>query len=165
MKYVATVGDRQFTIEIKDDHHLEVDGEPFTADFQQLAKTTLYSLILDGLSYDINIDGNEELYHVMLKGHAYEVLVADERAQKMAGLKSGLGEPVGEVLIKAPMPGVVVGVPVEEGQAVDKNEVVVILESMKMQNEFKSPKKGVVSSVRVQPGDKVDQNAIMVTIS
>jgi biotin carboxyl carrier protein len=72
---------------------------------------------------------------------------------------------VGEVLIKAPMPGVIAHVFVEEGQAVTKGEVVVILESMKMQNEFKSPKDGTIKSVRIQAGDKIDQQAIMVTIS
>jgi biotin carboxyl carrier protein len=63
------------------------------------------------------------------------------------------------------MPGIIVSVQVAEGQAIAKGDIVVVLESMKMQNEFKSPKDGQVSSVRVGIGDKVDQNEIMITIS
>jgi biotin carboxyl carrier protein len=43
--------------------------------------------------------------------------------------------------------------------------VIVILESMKMQNEFKAPRAGQIHAVRVAVGDKVEQGAIMVTIS
>ncbi|NIT57085.1 MAG: hypothetical protein GWN00_12880 [Aliifodinibius sp.] len=111
------------------------------------------------------VDDNDELYQVMLKSTLYEVKVEDERTRRLAGLVGGSSPIVGEILIKAPMPGVIVSIPVQERQKVTKEDIVVVLESMKMQNEFKSPKDGIISSIRVAPGDKVDQHAIMVTIS
>jgi glutaconyl-CoA/methylmalonyl-CoA decarboxylase subunit gamma len=69
------------------------------------------------------------------------------------------------VVLKAPMPGVIVDVLVTAGQNVKRGEVVVVLESMKMQNEFKSPRDGKVHAIRVNKGDRVEQNAIMVTIT
>ncbi|MFQ5577411.1 MAG: DUF2118 domain-containing protein [Anaerolineae bacterium] len=165
MKYITTVGDQEFTITINNDTHIEIDGEQFTVNFHGLPGTPLFSLLINGQSYDVNIDEDDDLYHVMLKGIIYEVTVTDERTRRLAGLKGSFDTSVGEALIKAPMPGVVVSIPVTEGQQVAKGDIVAILESMKMQNEFKSPKEGVVSSVRVKPGDKIDQNAIMVTIS
>ncbi len=62
------------------------------------------------------------------------------------------------------MPGLVVAVPVEEGQAVKKGDVLVILESMKMQNELKSPRDGTVSRVRVEAGDNVEQKETLLSI-
>ena len=165
MKYIATIGEQEYTIIINEQNQIQINDEPLEVDFLGLPDTPLYSLILNGQSYDININENEDMYQVMLKGTIYDVRVEDERTRKLAGLKGGFGSPVGEVLIKAPMPGVVVGILVEEGQSITKGDVVVILESMKMQNEFKTPKDGVVSSIRTKIGDKVDQNAIMLTVS
>lgn len=165
MKYIATVDDHEFTIDVNDDGYVEIDGERYAINFQGLSSTSMYSLIIDGHSYDTDIEGDADLYHVMLKSNVYEVRVEDERTRRLTGVKGSLKEAVGEVLIKAPMPGVIVSILVSEGQTVAKNDVVIILESMKMQNEFKAPKDGVISSVRIKAGDKVDQNAIMLTIS
>lgn len=164
MKYITTVGNQEFTIDINDDGHILVDGKTFDVDFNGLPDTSLYSLIMDGLSYDIDIDRNEKLYHVVVKGIMYDVKVEDERTRRLAGLKGGLSETVGEIFIKAPMPGVIVSVPVEEGQPVSKGDVVIILESMKMQNEFKAPRDGKINHIRVKLEDKVDQNTIMLSI-
>ena len=165
MKYITTIGDQEFLIDINDEGHVEIDGERLEIDFQGIEATQLYSLIIDGESYEAAVDDRKELYHVMLKSTIYEVQVEDERTRRLAGIIGGPQMPVGELLIKAPMPGVVVTVPVTEGQQVTQNDIVVVLESMKMQNEFKTPREGVVSSIRVKPGDKVDQNEILVTIS
>ncbi len=165
MKYIATVGENEYAIDINDDEHVIINGDVFDINFNGLADTALYSLIMNGHSFDINIDEHNDLYQVMVKGILYDVKVEDERTRRLAGVKGALGEAVGEVLVKAPMPGVIVSVLVEEGQSVAKNDIVIILESMKMQNEFKSPKNGVVSSVRVQAGDKVDQNAVMLSVT
>ncbi len=165
MKYISTVGEQEFTIDINDDEHIVINGQEFKIDFQGLAGTPLYSLIMGCQSYDVNIDQGADIYHVSLKGTIYDVKVEDERTRRLAGLKGSIAADVGEILIKAPMPGIVIAAPVETGQPVAKGDIVAILESMKMQNEFKAPRNGVISSVRVQAGDKIDQNTIMVTIS
>ncbi len=165
MRYITTVNDQEFTIDINDDGHVQIDDELLEIDFQGIPGTSLYSLIINGQSYEVAVDDNDELYQVMLKSTLYEVKVEDERTRRLAGLVGGSSPIVGEILIKAPMPGVIVSIPVQERQKVTKEDIVVVLESMKMQNEFKSPKDGIISSIRVAPGDKVDQHAIMVTIS
>jgi biotin carboxyl carrier protein len=63
------------------------------------------------------------------------------------------------------MPGLVVSVPVTEGQAVNKGDILVILESMKMQNELKSLRAGTVTRVKTKGGDSVEQNQVLVTVS
>lgn len=164
MKYIANIDDQEFVIDINDAGHVSIDGEVADVDFGGLDGTQLYSLILNGYSYDVDVNEDNETYRVSIKGVVYEVQVQDERTRRLAGLR-GTANIAGEVPIKAPMPGVVVDVAVAEGQTVAKGDLVVILESMKMQNEFKAPKDGEVKQVRVAAGDKVDQNAVMVTIA
>lgn len=165
MRYVTTVDGTEYTIDINDDHHVTIDGKKYDIDFTSLSHTGLGSLIMDGQSFDVDIAESDDSYQVMLKGVLHQVKVEDERTRKLAGVKGSMSEAVGEVLIKAPMPGVIVDIPVNLGDAVEKGQVVAILESMKMQNEFKSPKDGEVKSVRVKAGEKVDQNAVMVSIA
>lgn len=165
MKYIATVGDEEFVIDVNREGEVTVNGTTCFVDMQGVGSASLYSLIVDNKSYDIFIDERDENFLVVMWGGLFEVVVQDERTRRLAGLRRGPVAPVGEVLVKAPMPGVVVEVPVHKGQPVETGDIVVVLESMKMQNEFKSPRAGVIHNVRVQVGDKVDQNQIMVTIS
>jgi biotin carboxyl carrier protein len=99
-----------------------------------------------------------------LRGTLYELQVEDERERRLrASMGAGPVE-YGEFHLRSPMPGLVVAIPVEEGQAVHKGDVLVILESMKMQNELKSPRDGKVSRVRIQPGDNVEQKETLLSV-
>ena len=164
MRYITTIGEKEYTIDINDNKTIVVDGEIFELDSQGLANTAMNSIILNGHSFDVDISEHDDLYQVMLKGLMYDVKVEDQRTRRLAGMKRSMTEAVGEVLIKAPMPGVIVELPVEVGQSVSKGDVVIILESMKMQNEFKSPKDGAIKSIRVKVGDKIDQNTVMLSV-
>ena len=70
----------------------------------------------------------------------------------------------GEFHLRSPMPGMVVSVPVKEGQQVEKGDVLVILESMKMQNELKAPRAGTVGRVRVKTGESVEQRQTLLSV-
>jgi len=165
MKYITTIGDEQFTIDIDHAGEVMVNGEVVNVDMLQMPDTTMYSTIINGESYDVRLNEGDEVYLVQISGEIIEVVVEDERTRRLAGLRSGPGDITGEAIIKAPMPGVVIEVLVSEGQTVEKGDIVLILESMKMQNEFKAPRSGQVSAVRVVVGDKLDQHAIMLTIA
>jgi biotin carboxyl carrier protein len=164
MKYIATIEDKEYVIEINRTGEVMVNGVPRVADMQSIGQSRLFSLLVDGRSYDVYIDEREERYLLVMQEGIFEVKVEDERTRRLAGLQRMPTAPAGEILIKAPMPGVVVDVPVVVGQEVAAGERVIVLESMKMQNEFKAPRDGVVRSVRVKVGDRVDQNQIMITI-
>ena len=165
MKYITTVDNEEFIVDINREGEVTINGIPRAVDIQSIGNASVYSLIVDGRSYDIFVEDRDEDFLVVMWGGLFEVKVQDERTRRLAGLRRGPVAPVGEVLIRAPMPGVVVDVPVSEGQPVQPSDIVVVLESMKMQNEFTPPRAGVVHHVRVRPGDRVDQNQIMVTIS
>ena len=164
MRYVTTIGEEQYAIDINQDNQITVNGETVEINFQQMLDTTMHSIIVDGESHDVRMDEGDGVYIVQLSGEIFEVMVEDERTRRLAGVKSSL-DVTGEAIIKAPMPGVVVEVLVTPGQAVEQGNILAILESMKMQNEFKAPRAGQVHAVRVKAGDKVDQGAIMVTIA
>lgn len=164
MKYITTVGGQQFVIDINHAGEITVNGEVINVDLLQMPDTTMYSLIIGSESHDVRMSEGDGFYEVQVSGDILQVVVEDERTRRLAGLRSKSSLGTGEVLVKAPMPGVVVEVPVQKGQRVVKGDIVIILESMKMQNEFKAPRDGEIHLVRVAAGDTVEQNAVMVTI-
>ena len=84
----------------------------------------------------------------------------------MAGVKSlSAGGGTGETAIKSPMPGVVIDVAVKVGETVEAGQTLIVVESMKMHNEFKAPRAGTVRAVRVESGSKVAQNTILLTLA
>ena len=79
-------------------------------------------------------------------------------------LREGKDEVTGEAVVKSPMPGLIISVPVQEGQEVEKGDRIVILESMKMENELHSPRSGIVKHVYVVEGDSVEKGQLLATI-
>jgi len=164
MKYIATVNGKTYTIEINREDRILCEGVERAVDFRLIDQQHVYSLLLDNASYEALIQEREEEYWVFLRGYLFTVQVEDERERRLREASGGRPGPAGEVTVKAPMPGLIVAVPVQEGQPVRKGEKLVLLESMKMQNEIRAPRDGVVKAVRVRPGQSVEQNQILVVL-
>ena len=165
MKYIASMDDKSFEIEIKPNDQLLVNGEPVQADFQSVADQPVYTLLLNGESFEALVYPSERGIQVLLSGRLFDFTVEDERQQRLRQSSGGAAVQTGEYQLKAPMPGMVVSVPVEEGQEIQTGDDLVILESMKMQNELKAPRDGIISRIRVKAGDNVDQNQVLMTLS
>ena len=165
MKYATSVGDQTFVIDVNQEDQVSVDGELTPVDFFSLDKATAFSLLLDHNSYEVLVNEESGEYQVLLSGHLFNVRVEDERARRLAQASRGFMPGSGELQIKAPMPGLVVAIPVMEGQPVKMGDVLVVLESMKMENEIKAPRDGTVSGVRVQSRQSVEQNQTLVTVT
>lgn len=164
MKYLTTINDRTFEIEITNDGRVLVNGQPRDVDFLPL-DDALYSVIMQNNSHEVVVEPRDGDYEVLLAGHLFSARVLDERAQLMASRRGGGFTETGEITIRAPMPGLVVAIPVSEGETIQAGQTVVILESMKMQNELKSPREGIVQRISVEPGQTVEQKKILVTIT
>jgi biotin carboxyl carrier protein len=164
MKYITTINDREYAIEILDECHLIVDGKMVEVDFGAISDQPVYSMLIDGRSYEAYVYPDEENWQVLLHGRLFPALVEDEREKR---LRSQAGMNVSdrvEFQLKAPMPGLVISIPVSEGQDVQKGDVLVILESMKMQNELKSPRAGTISRIRIRQGDSVEQRENLLVV-
>jgi biotin carboxyl carrier protein len=164
MKYTTTVDGHTYEFEISAEGAISIGGEILEVDFQAVADQPVYSLILGGQSYQASVDPTESGLEVLLRGRLYSVIVEDERQRRLRRSSAAVQKQTGEYKLKAPMPGLVVAIPVEAGQQVSKGQNLVILESMKMQNELKAPRDGKVLRVPVQAGDNVDQNQVMLIL-
>jgi biotin carboxyl carrier protein len=165
MKYLATVNGRTYTIDILPEGKLVVNDKARSIDFLSLDEKSFYSLLVDGASYEGLVHERDGAYEVLLWGALYQVQVMDEREQRLAKSSAGFVPQGGEIAIRAPMPGLIVDVPVEVGQDVKAGQTLVILESMKMENELKAPRDGKVHALNVKAGQNVEQNKTLVSIT
>jgi biotin carboxyl carrier protein len=164
MKYITTVNSHEYTIEILDEAHLSLDGVVYDLDFERVGNQPVYSLVLGGKSFEAHVYTDDEQWQVLLRGDMYRAVVEDERERRLRSQLEGAPVELGEFFLKAPMPGLVIAIPVQEGQLVEKGDVLLILESMKMQNELKAPRAGKVSRLRVAPGERVEQKQTLLSM-
>ena len=147
-------------------YHVTLDGQPLEIEARMLRPGVL-SIIIDGRSHRVvleddapAINGNDPALY--LDGRRFPYRIEDPRSLKTRRAHAGGAD--GPKVIKASMPGRVVRVLVERGQAVEANQGVVVIEAMKMQNELKSPKAGTVTEMRVVPGDTVTAGDVLAVI-
>ena len=104
------------------------------------------------------------LLSVLVKGELYSVSVQDERSYRLAQARGTLAAVTGDAVVNAPMPGLIVKIPVEVGQVVDKGQQVIILGSMKMENELRALGAGVISTLQVKEGEAVAKNQLLIEL-
>ena len=103
--------------------------------------------------------------HVAKAGGVRYVAVAGQSWRLEPPKPVGRKREVGGGSLQATMPGKVLDVLVEEGQAVEAGAPLVLLEAMKMELRITAPSAGVVQSVYVSAGDVVDQGQALVEIA
>jgi biotin carboxyl carrier protein len=165
MKYIAEVDGLEFPVEIIDERHVRFGDEVLEVDLAAVSGEPLYSLVVNNESFEGYVYPDEEHWQVHLLGQFYQVRVEDEREKRLRSADKGVERPDAEFVLKAPMPGLVVAVPVSEGQQVEKGQTLLVLESMKMQNELRAPHAGTVARLRVKAGESVQQKQILLNVA
>jgi len=125
-----------------------------------------FSLVHNGRSFKVLVlkeDKETNTVRLRIGAHTYTVRLEDEQAHLMHEL--GLDKAQGAVVreLKAPMPGLVLKVLVAEGTAVKKNDPVLILEAMKMENVIKSPGDATVKKIHAQERTAVEKGHLLLS--
>ncbi len=165
MEYVATTENGELPIEILDGgRRIAIGDRLHEVDMKAIGNHMLVSLLVDNCSYEVLLEEREGEYHVLLEGVVYAVRVENKDHRRLSRLARPRAMPMGKITIRAPMPGMVVNVPVAEGQHVSGGDVLVVLESMKMENEVRAPQGGAVREISVAAGDLVNGDQVLLVI-
>jgi biotin carboxyl carrier protein len=132
---------------------------------RRIEPLSLYSLLVGNRSHELLIEEQRDEFGVMLQGKLYNVRVQQERAADRDTPGSPLPAAAGQTVIEAPMPGRVLKTLADVGQARQAGEVLIVLESMKMQIELRCPQDGVVQAMHVAAHDHVTQGQTLITLA
>lgn len=147
-----------FDIEKKEKGYLiNHDGEAIFVEKTELANSI--HLLLNGKSYELGLAKHPDYWEVGVEGERFLLNVVDPRKKS---LRIASGE--GEGLLVTKMPGRIVEVCCEVGQAVEKGEVIIIVEAMKMENPLKAAKSGTIAEIFVGNGDLVEAKQKLILI-
>lgn len=165
MKYQVRIGGQEFKVgirEIEDELQVELGGGKIDANLTELKKNKIYSLLVDNRAYDLEIRRKHNDFEINYGGRKYSGEILEET---LAKLKSATPK---EILkqkeLKAPMPGLIVKVEVQQGQIIKAGEGVIIMEAMKMENEIKSPYEGKVKNILVREKQTVDKDQVLLVL-
>jgi len=167
MRYSVTHKDETFEVEVHEvaPHAYDVtidDGETVRVDAFKTPRT-VYSILLGSRQYEGSVDPREDgTLDIHLGSSAFDFHVIDQRRQLLVGSTAGVATGVQEV--RAQMPGKVVKLMVSVGQEVARDDALLILEAMKMENEIRSPIDGVVVKIGVVEGEPVEVDQLMVIV-
>lgn len=157
-KVQVSTTDKNWQFVIEEDEgrlYIQDNGARRSVDLIRLGRNR-YSLIIDGRSHEIGVDGSFEGYTIFSGSRSGHFLVEDyeiARIKKAAGIEDS----VKQLNVSAPMPGLIVRLHCQPGDQVAKNQSLMVMEAMKMENDIKSPTAGVLKSISVTVGDNVEK--------
>jgi len=169
MKRTLSIGKEKVDLEITRINGVTTvtwNGEVLPVDILEV-EPHCYSVILEGKSVDVSLD---PVKHPDPEVHAYRTTLFDgsyefQLQDPMKALLAAAGGAAGAGgTLTSPMPGKVVKILVAEGDQVEEGQTLLILEAMKMQNEYKSPISGKLTKIFIQEGAAVETGAPMVMV-
>ena len=140
------------------------DLEKFLVEYLDTSSKEV-SLRKDGEKFDCRIlkhykEKNEFVLKVNGKIISLKLSSPIEKTIKKIGLSNLENQSVNE--LKSPMPGLIVEISVKEGEGVKKDQQLLVLEAMKMENVLTSPVDGVIKKVLVKAQQTVEKNTVLI---
>jgi biotin carboxyl carrier protein len=126
----------------------------------------LYSMICDGQSYEVDIMEEGDTYEIFVKGKSYFAeILRPEKIPPLPPKERETISPLEEMAVTTPMNSKVIKILAEAGQTVEIDQVLLIVEAMKMEMPITSPFRGRVEKVLVKEGQIVEEGENLVTLT
>jgi len=168
-KYLIRHGDAEDTLELRtdDDGSLwvreEDEGDWSSVHLEKAGDSGLYMLLVNDRPTELYLERRRGGAIATIGRHTFDCDVTPWRPGA-SGRRLTAASAGGPLRLVAPMTGSVVEVRCAVGQEVAEGDVLLVIESMKMNNEFRAPGAGTVESIAVKAGDRVSGGQLLVTL-
>jgi biotin carboxyl carrier protein len=163
----ANLNNQVFDIVFDDNDYQQgsINNQAFAID-RVKSSANNWHILKEGKSYNIEIlkiDKVAKQVDLKLNGKLNVVKLTDkfDALLKSLGMDNLAAKKVLE--LKAPMPGLVLSILVNEGDTIAKGDSLLVLEAMKMENIIKSPTEGVIKKIHAVKGSAVEKNQILIS--
>jgi len=163
---------RELKVVVGEEGTVSVDGKKHTVELLR-SQGSVTTLSIDGRivtasskRMDAESDGSGPAARMVVStgGKDFDIEIDDDRSRLIKSFRPAVAQKGGKTRVKAPMPGMVVRLEVQQGQEVKVGQGLVVLEAMKMENEIRSQADGIVDQLAVKPGEAVEKDALLLTI-
>lgn len=160
-RYLVSVEGQEFDIELEyrsEKYYAQLDKKEVELCSYRLGESRSL-LLVDGQSFEVDVrsNGYDNRKVVFMKGQEISVEIEAYnlgQLRKTAGISSAATM---EKLLRAPMPGLVLDVKVSAGQNITRDQPLVVVEAMKMENVIKAQGDGVIKALHVRSGASVEK--------
>lgn len=161
--YQTTLNQQPATIDFTVDGPL-LNGEAFPWNLVRITDRTFH-IIHRNKSYTaevLEMNLADKTVSLKINGHIHLVQLKDrfDLLLETMGMSNAASKKINE--LKAPMPGLIVGISVQPGDVVKKGDSLLILEAMKMENMLKAPADATIKTIRSSKGDRVEKGQLLV---
>lgn len=161
--YQATIEGKTFAIQAGEEG-IRINEEQLDWDLVALGNGQFH-IRYKQLSYPaevVGVDRETKTVELKIRGHLYSVRLREEVDLLMEKMGMNAAGASKVNVIKAPMPGLIIDLRVQDGTEVNAGDPLLILEAMKMENIIKSPGKGTVRKLNVRKGDSVEKGQVLI---
>lgn len=156
-KVFNTTVNNTYDFEVNEEDVSNLDAIPIS--------NSKFHILQQNIPYEAEIikaNFNSKSYTVKVNNNTYHVNILNDLDLliKDMGFANGSIKHINS--IKAPMPGLILDINVDEGQEVKEDDALLILEAMKMENVITSPRDGVIKSISFKKGDAVEKNQLLI---
>ena len=166
MKFFAHSNGHDFELDIQPDRDRLIvklgDREVVVAFDDQ--KWSIRTAFLGDRRLDFGWDRRDGVYSLHIEGIEYEVVVRDPKSEMLAKVVGDGQAAATAAEVRAPIPGLITKVLLKAGDPVKKDQPVLCLDAMKLENEISAPRDGTVKSIDVQPGQAVEKGQSLFVI-
>lgn len=152
-------------VKVNDSHEFEFKN----SDLEKLdllkRSESKFHIIRKNKSFKVDFEKSDfynREYVVSVNDNNYQVKISNETDQLIKEMGFAIGSSIKANSIKAPMPGIILSINIEENQEVKEGETLLILEAMKMENAISAPKDGVIKSIIAKSGETVDKGELLI---
>jgi len=167
--YRLTLNDQEHELEVEEldgRFRVRLDDTWHPLELARLGESARYSLLLDRRPYDAFAEERPNGYHIVIGARMFAITTPGRtrgrRSEGAADLEAETDG--GEWVLTSPMAGVIQEVMVQPGDEVEANQVLMVIEAMKMQNDLHARRAGTVKAVYASEGQRVEQGAPLLVL-
>lgn len=166
---IITINNNEYAAKFdkQDESTIYLNDQPYKIELLKQLGKNIFSFVVNNKIIQVELDLRDDgPSSINADGFSFEIEITDE-TKKL--LKKFLGQTDGadskrHAVVKAPMPGMVIKILVNEGDVVSKGDKILIIEAMKMENAIMSPITGIVSSIKISEAKAVEKDTVLMEI-
>jgi biotin carboxyl carrier protein len=158
---------KQFHTKVNDQYEFSCSEEDVQKQDVHQVSENKFHLILNHQSRNVEVvkrDLRNKVYQIKINSNLYEVKISNSLDLLIKDMGLSLGSAKKENEIKAPMPGLILEINVEEGQEVKEGDALLVLEAMKMENTISASYDATIKSITVDKGQSVAKNELLIEL-
>jgi biotin carboxyl carrier protein len=169
--YTLTLGSEEHELEVEEQdggYRVKLGDTWYNLELERMGDSARYSLLLDKHPTDVFAEEGPNSYHIVIGARSFAVTtpgpLRGRRSKGEAAADMDAETEDGEWVLTSPMAGVVQDIMVEPGDEVEKGQVVIVVEAMKMQNDLHVRRAGTVKAVYTSIGERVEQGSKLLVV-